>query len=236
MRRALLLFAFVLVWIAPASAQSAVVSWFPIHIGDRWIYEHETRDDNGGGTAHLEIHRWRTEETTVGSWPSPEGMLVARRVRVIEGSPPPDWIDPERERAYLIRGDCLYGSEVEWESRDHHISTAFREDLLAGHVAADFCFPLVVGKTWGAPQWAEWRAPADAKDWRVTGERILDSSAPSTRDIFHITSASSYLGSGMTADIWFEKGVGIVRKEEIHHGTIGEERTRLLRFESAQRR
>ncbi len=151
MRRTLLLFAFVLIWIAPASGQSAVVSWFPIHVGDRWIYEHETRDDNGGGTAHLEIHRWRTEETTVGSWPSPEGMLVARRVRVIEGSPPPDWIDPERERAYLIRGHCLYGSEVEWGSRDHHISTAFREDLLAGHVAADFCFPLVVGKTWGRP-------------------------------------------------------------------------------------
>jgi hypothetical protein len=35
----------------------------------------------------------------------------------------------------------------------------------------------------------------------------------------------------MTADIWFEKGLGVVREDEVHHGTIGEARTHLLRFQ-----
>lgn len=65
---------------------------------------------------------------------------------------------------------------------------------------------------------------------------MRDTWAPDKNKTFHVTSVSSYLGSGMTVDIWFEKGVGIVRGEEIHHGTIGEERTRLVRFEPASQR
>jgi hypothetical protein len=205
-----------------ASDQNAVAEWCPVHAGDKWIYAHETRDDTGQGPAHLEFHRWKTEETTIGSWTIPEGTLVERRVRVVESSPRAGYHENPNP-AYLIRGDCLYLSYVDWEPPRHQLTPAFREDLFAGHIAADLCFPLVAGKTWGAPNWAPWRAPADAKDWRVAA-----TDQPNT---FHITSVSSYPGSGMTADIWFEKGVGIVRKEEIHHGTIGEGRTRLLRFE-----
>jgi hypothetical protein len=51
--------------------------------------------------------------------------------------------------------------------------------------------------------------------------------------VFHIKSTSSYLGSGMTGEIWLQKGVGIVRDEYIHHGTLGEEHLRLVRFEAA---
>jgi hypothetical protein len=235
MRRALLLLAFALIGTGQAFPQSVVSDWLPSYAGDKRIYEHETRDDNSG-IAHLEVHRWKTEETAVGSWPVPEGILVGRRVRIIEGSPPPDWVHSERERAYLIRGDCVYLSELDGDPHDHQLARAFRQDLLAGHLSADFCFPLVVGKAWGAPHWTEWRAPSDAKDWRVAAKEARDSPNPQKDDTFHITSASSYRGSGMTADIWFEKGVGIVREEEIHHGTIGEERTRLLRFKSASQR
>jgi len=83
---------------------------------------------------------------------------------------------------------------------------------------------LVVHKTWGAPNWGGIRRASEGTDWKVAGTQ---------HNTVHITSASSYLGSGMTADIWFEKGVGVVREEEIHHGTIGEERNQLLRFEPA---
>ena len=72
----------------------------------------------------------------------------------------------------------------------------------------------------------DWRSPADAKDWKVTA--VNDK-----RTTFHVTSIPPYLGSGMTEEIWFERGVGIVRDEEIHHGTVGEERTHLVRFEPA---
>jgi hypothetical protein len=77
---------------------------------------------------------------------------------------------------------------------------------------------------------------AEAKDWQVAGTKMRDPLAPDKQKTFHITSISSYLGSGMTMDIWFEKGVGIVREEEFHHGTVGEDRTRLIRFEPASQR
>jgi len=91
-----------------------------------------------------------------------------------------------------------------------------------------------VHKKWGAPHglpgWGVIR-PEQAKDWEVAGISARDSSAPSGQKTFHVTAISGYPGSGMTVDNWFAKGVGIVREEEIHHGTIGEYRRHLLRFE-----
>ncbi len=225
--RALFPFFLALVSAATAFAQNVVANWFPAHIGDRWIYRHETRDENGEGREHLDIHHWTTEETITGSWTMPEGTLAGRQVRVVEGSPRPDYrVKPDP--AFLIRGDCLYSDEVSWDPQNHRLNPDFLKRLTAGYFAPDFCFPLAVGKTWGAPHWGE-RAPVEAKDWLVQ-------SGPTEQKTFHITSISSYLGSGMTAEIWFEKGVGILREEEIHHGTIGEERTRLIRFQPASQR
>ena len=214
-----------------AFAQNTVAGWFPIHAGDKWTYDHETRDDSGEGPAHLEIHHWKTEETIIGSWTIPEGTLVGRRVRVTEGSPAMGYrVDPDP--AFLIRGDCLYRLGArDWERSAHQLTPEFRKWLGVGEISADFCFPLTVHKTWGAPNWGGIRPASEAKDWEVSGIKAGDQSAPDKRNTVHIASVSSYLGSGMTADIWFERGVGIVREDEIHHGTIGEERTHLLRFE-----
>jgi hypothetical protein len=197
----------------PAFAQNAIADWLPMHAGDKRTYQHETRD-TGGGRRHLEIHLWQTEEIITGSWIVPEGTLVGRRVRVVDGSPQMGRrVDPNP--AFLVRGDCLYRlGWRDWEPSAHHLTPDFLKWLNAGEISADFCFPLAVHKTWGA----------QATDWEVV---------PGKQNAVHITSASSYLGSGMTADIWFEKGVGVVREEEIHHGTIGEARTRLLRFQPA---
>jgi hypothetical protein len=137
--------------------------------------------------------------------------------------------------AYLISGDCLYAA-VDWNPSAHQLTPYFLKWLGVGEFSPDFCFPLVVHKTWGAPNWGGIRPASEAKDWEVAGIKVGDPSAPDKQNTFHITSVSSYLGSGMTADIWFAKGVGVVREEEIHHGTIGEERTRLLRFEPASQR
>jgi hypothetical protein len=72
-------------------AQDAVAKWLPIHVGDKWTYEHTTRDEHGEGRAHPEIYAWKTDETIVSSWPVPEGTLVERQVRVIEGSLADGW-------------------------------------------------------------------------------------------------------------------------------------------------
>ena len=220
--------ALVLIFGGRVCAQNAATSWFPVQVGDKWIYEHETRDDTGEGPAHLEIHRWKTEETIIGSWTVPQGTLVGREVRIAEGSPGYAW---QPNPAYLIRGDCLYRLGArDRELAAHQLTPDFLKSLGAGEISADFCFPLVAHKTWGAPNWG-------GKDWEVAERKLGDPSAPGKQNpTFHITSVSSYPGSGMTADIWLERGVGITREEEIHHGTIGEERTRLLRFEPASQR
>ena len=96
-----------------AYAQNVLADWFSVHAGNRWIYEHETRDDTGEGHAHLEIHRGKTEETIIGSWTIPEGTLVGRQVRVVEGSPHEGW-RVNQSPAYLIRGDCFYAYWGGW--------------------------------------------------------------------------------------------------------------------------
>jgi hypothetical protein len=88
----------------------------------------------------------------------------------------------------------------------------------------------VVHKTWGAPHGLPdlgVTRPQQAKDWQVADKK---------QETYHITSISAYPGAGVTEEIWFEKGVGVVRKDSIHHGTIGERRVRLLRFEAAAQR
>ncbi len=202
---------------APACAQT----WFPTHIGDKWLYQYDTRDDNGNGRAHLSRHTWKTEETTVAVWTIPEGTLIAIKVRLTEGESPAWPVNPDR--AYLLHGDCLY-QDVSWDSATHQLTADFRQGL-GTYLSPDYCFPLALRKTWGAPHglpdWAVAR-PQDAKDWKVAGVQ---------QNTFHITSISAYPGAGITSDRWYEKGVGIVRQVEIHHGTIGERRVRLLHFE-----
>jgi hypothetical protein len=231
------------------SAQNTASDWFPIHVGDKWVYEHTSRINNGGGQAHPDVRTWRTEETTIGSWTIPEGTVVGRQVRVIEGSPPPDaalspspTLTAAPSPAYLIRGDCLYGpeyGEAGWNPSDHQLTPDFRKGLNVGWLAPDFCFPLVAHKRWGAPHglpdWGVAR-PEQAKDWEVVGMEAHDPSAPDLHETFHVANISSYPGAGFTVDIWFEKGVGLVHEDDIHHGTIGEVRTRLLRYEPAPRR
>jgi hypothetical protein len=237
-------FAFAFVSLGQPASQDAVANWFSLHAGDSWIYSHERRDDVGDAIyrngrfvgGNLRISHWQTEETVTGSWTVPEGTLVGKRVRVTGGSPPPEYRANAPDGAYLIRGSCLYSSEVEWDPANHRLMPQFRDDLLAGHLSPDFCFPLAAGKTWGAPHFMDWRAPADAEDWKVAGVEVGDRSAPDKRNTFHVISVGPYLGSGMTAEIWFQKGVGIVREEEIHHGTVGEDRIRLVRFEPSPQR
>ena len=199
-------------------AQAAVADWFPLHIGDTWEYDHETRDDSGHGPANPEIHLWRTEETIIGRWTIPEGTLIGSHLRVIKGTQPSWW---QLKPVVLIRGDCLYRlSARDWDSAAHQLTANFRHSLDVGEIAPDLCFPLAVSKAWGAPA-------SKADDWKVEDVN---------QNIFHIRSISSYLGSGMTGDLWFEKGVGIIREIEIHHGTLGEVRTRLVVFHHGKSR
>lgn len=140
--------------------------------------------------------------------------------------------------AYLVRENCVYG-ETTWDTQTHQLTADFRKALEVGYISPDFCFPLTVHKRWGAPHglpdWGVTR-PEEAKDWEVVGMVYHDPLAPAGQNTYHITSISAYPGAGMTVDMWFAKGIGVIRKEAVHHGTLGTERIRLLRFESATER
>ncbi len=114
------------------------------------------------------------------------------------------------------------------DPRRHQLSPEFRQELSAGHLSPDFCFPLTTGKTWGASNFMNFGFSSE--DWKVEGIVLGDRFSPNKGTTFHIVSNSAYLGSGMTGDIWFQKGIGVVRQELIHHGTIGENREQLVRF------
>jgi hypothetical protein len=203
-------------------AQSEVLSWIPTHPGDAWIYESELRDGTTGGIAHPKITRARVEETVVRSTTVPEGKIVVRRLRTLNGKPS---AAQERERAWLIHGDCLYDLERgDWNAgHPDQLSAEFSKALPweGGEHVRVFCFPLSDGKTWNKESGHEWRV-ADVNDH--------DPSSPDKGKTFHV---SSYIGSGLTEDVWFEKGVGIVKENDVHAGTYEETRDQLLLFEPA---
>jgi hypothetical protein len=221
-----------------AFGQGAVGDWLPLHAGDSWIYLHENFYGAVGGIAHPEITRWKTEETVSGLVSIPEGTLVLLREHLVGPAPSSPHFELRigPDEAWLIQGDCLFQLRKEyWTPSDHQLKPEFRKALSGGQVSADFCFPLKVGKAWGAPHWGD-RPPAESKDWRVSGIHPGDLLAPDKGTTFRLASTNSwsYLGSGMSGDIWFEKGVGVVRDRFIHHGTFDEDRCSLIRFEPAR--
>src|SRR5579871_923682 len=64
-----------------AAPPSVVRAWFPIEVGNRWVYQHESLDAGPHGMADPKIERWKTEETIDSVSEVPEGTLVRERVR-----------------------------------------------------------------------------------------------------------------------------------------------------------
>lgn len=201
-----------------AFAQDELRSWIPTHPGDTWIYQNESIP---------QVDRWRTEETVVKLITVPEGTIVVRLINVLDGKPP---VAQPKDQAWLIHGDCLYDlAPADWDPRHpNQLSAAFsaKPPWAGGEHVRVFCFPLESGKTWGKESGHEWHV-AEVKDAEVNHQ---DAASPDKGKTFHVT---SYIGSGLTEDVWFERGVGIVRETDVHAGTYEEERTQLLYFEPA---
>ena len=58
-----------------ASAQEDPLAWFPLQVGSRWVYEHESKS---GDRNRPDVDRWTTEETITGRVSIPEGLVVLR--------------------------------------------------------------------------------------------------------------------------------------------------------------
>src|SRR3954447_18113660 len=61
-----------------ASAQENPLTWFPLQVGSRRVYEHEWKS---GDRSRPGIDRWTTEETITGWATIPEGIVVLRDVK-----------------------------------------------------------------------------------------------------------------------------------------------------------
>jgi hypothetical protein len=219
---------------ATSRAQAPVLSWYPLEVGDSWIWANESLD---GDRTHPSFERWTMEQTIVSAAPDAElgGTLVTRRNRVLNDVTSADFIQANNaarpvapESHLLIFRNCLYildGEEVgsaKIAPGYGHTRATYHEELLRGTVQPDFCFPLAVGMTWG-------RIPSRGLDpdfvWNVVSLNA-DPYGPPNGTTFRLTTRA---GSGTFINRWFTKGIGVVQENSEHHGTYEEGRRRLLR-------
>ena len=199
--------------------------WFPLGVGNQWIYEHESRE---GSREHPLVTRWQTVETVIGRLPISEGIVVLRRVQV-NGNATGGWLQTRYgESNYLIRKGCLYFLDPHdsWNEQEHRLTPDYQTRLQGGEVQPEFCFPLVVGQSFGKdspPGWVPSRVVG-----RGSGREFAAASI--SEDAFHVV---SHLTSADETHFWFEKGIGITGEWDRHNGTYEEYRVRLLGFHPA---
>ncbi len=100
-----------------------------MRIGDRWIYEEEMLGDN---KEHPIVNRWKQEDRTVAVETIPEGVLVRRKVRLLENTAPPEYMGRGPESNILICNNCIYylsdsASGSGWDSSRSDLRSDFRQ-------------------------------------------------------------------------------------------------------------
>ena len=214
---------------SPGNSQdplALVRQWMPFAIGDRWIYEYEIR---GGDRRNPDIERWQQAEVVVAMEAVPEGVLIRRKIALLNNTAPPARapLRPVVMRAdeanILIRGNCIYYLNA-WPGSLRSL-TDFLEAQRNGEALPDVCFPLNTGRTWGDPN--------KGRDlWTVAGlgRKNIDDPPSVTPQSWRL---EANLASGDNDHIWFQTGVGITAARSFHNGTYGDLHLRLLRFEPA---
>jgi hypothetical protein len=137
-----------------------VFSVFPLRVRNQWTYEHE---DRSGDPRHPDISRWTTVTTVRGYATIPEGTVILRDTKLVEGRPNGGWIGEHGSFHYLLRQDCIYFLDPqEWDESAQRLRDDFHGMLLRSEIAPDLCFSLQVGR--------HWRGKADhCSEWFVQG-------------------------------------------------------------------
>jgi len=212
---------YILLLSAQMFAQGAESDWFPMDIGNQWVYEHESR---GVPASNPHVTRWQTAETITGTLRIPEGLVVLRHVEM-NGDTSGGWLQSVYgESNYLVRNDCLYFLNPQtWNDEEHAVRPNYRAQILAGNADPEFCFPLAVGKAFGKDQTPGW-VPSRVVGMGLSGRFAPASVSAKAFDVVvHLVYADE-------THLWFEKGVGITGMWDWHNGTYDEYRVRLLRF------
>jgi hypothetical protein len=225
-----------------ANAQEDLLAWFPLQIGNRWVYENESKS---GDRNRPDVNRWISEETITEWVTIPEGLVVLREVRQQEEGPrgasgdlviaPNGRLREARQEGrahlgylitrdrdpYLVSGNCVYVISDGWDGQRRQLRPEYRRYLSEGAVSPDFCFPLQTGREWGN----------NDTPWRVEPARDSVGSFLPAEYAGAIHIFSSHFGSGGWEDVWFQKGVGVVGEHYIHNGTYDEYTKKLRSFE-----
>jgi hypothetical protein len=214
------------------------LAWFPLHVGSRWIYEHEWKS---GDRNRPDVDRWTSEETITGWVTIPEGLVVLREVRE-QGSSAgetlrekvtapngrielpkvahPSYLVARDRDPYLVHGNCIYVIGEGWDRQNQRLRSSAQEYLAKDALSADFCFPLQMGRHWGNGD----------VPWRVEPARAAVALFQPAEYAGAIHVFSSHFGSGGWEDVWFQKGVGVVCVHYTHNGTYDEYTKRLVSF------
>jgi hypothetical protein len=208
----------------PQDPLAGLTGALPLAVGDRWIYDTEFRD---GVETHIEVRHWVRQDTTMAVEWIPEGILIRRKVSVLQPAASSSSTRIPEESNILVRGSCIYylQDSYGWDRERHDLSVAFRTALNHGESLPDACFPLRQGKTWSIPNLRE-------QVWKVAGRGPKNPDDPISAGSESWRFEAS-LTSGDENLVWFQEGVGVTASRTFHHGTYHDERIRLLRFEPA---
>ena len=218
-------------------AQEDPLAWLPLRVGSRWVYELESKSGNRQ-SPHVE--RWTTEESITAAVVIPEGLVVLRevnrksnapeqrtarvlgldgQVRDVQPGENGGYLVTRQREPYLVRGNCVYIIDNGFDRQSGQLREDYRKYLAEGAVSPDFCFPLEVGREWGNSD-IPWRVEPASNDRLPSLPKY-----PGAVRIF-----SGHFGSGGLKDVWFQKGVGVVREYYTHNGSYDEYTKTLLSF------
>lgn len=190
------------VWLlVPPIGVAQVLDWFPLNVGNRWIYAHFSKS---GDPTKPTVHNWTTIETILEHRQIPEGTVVVMGVEQ-RGMSDGGWIAQRNQTNYLIRDDCVYALHEGWDMVTLDLTPDYRRQLSAGTAAPDFCFPLEAGRRWGNPQ-----------DWGWLVEGLVSADRPGALAGSYRLKCSWSQGP---LYVWFKRGTGIVAESFSHSGT-----------------
>ena len=176
---------------AATHAQDSVLSWYPLEVGNSWIWQNESLD---GDWVHPTFERWTMEQTIISIAPDaelvelcdePQSRAQRRRftrfhrgeqcstsccARIASADVP-----PMRLHFGWPRGRVGKDRARLWPPR-----AAYQRNCCAARCSPDFCLPLTVGMTWG-------RIPSRGLDpdfiWNVVSLNADPYGPPTGRDL-----------------------------------------------------
>ncbi len=221
----LFLAALLLTGAASAAAAPNSLRYFPLRIGNSWVYRGTMRSvvGNGEKTAAVQVEVTRTvaRAKAIASDAAVIWLRQSRRVlrSNVTGAALREAISSPTYLVYFLDGRALYDITY-WHTPRLSLRRLRRE---LKDVSPVFIFPLFAGQRFEEPG-AELREDGFYQ-WVVDRTRPVSVEGRTYRRVYRLRDRTS----SDTTEIYFIPQVGIARDKYTHHGTIDEWDLRLVR-------